>query len=211
MYDQWQPPLSYQRQEKPELWVASNADEVELLVNGKSIGRQRPSEYASLPHPLFKFALGDGFQKGIIEAIAYRHGEVAAREQMRAPELAQSLQLVPDDSKVLDDGADLTRLVVYALDGNGTTAPYEDRTINIDVQNGRLLGMNKVHLEGGRIAFYVQAQEGHPGPIAIRVSADGLKPAQRSISVQPVSGSVLPFGPFDLQRNQELKFVPTRR
>jgi beta-galactosidase len=44
MYDQWQPALGYQRPEKPELWVASNADEVEILVNGKSIGRQRPSD-----------------------------------------------------------------------------------------------------------------------------------------------------------------------
>jgi hypothetical protein len=71
--------------------------------------------------------------------------------------------------------------------------------------------MSTVHLEGGRIAFYVQAQEGQPGPIAIRVSADGLTPAQQTISVQPVTGTVLPFGPFDLQRNQELKFKPSRR
>jgi len=203
--------LSYWRQRENALWVASNADEVEILVNGKSIGRQRPSEYTSLPHPLFKFALGDAFQKGTVEAIAYRHGEEAAREQMRTPEDAQALQVVPDDSAIIGDGADLTRVVVYAVDSNGTIAPYEDRRINIDVQNGRLLGMGQVHLEGGRIAFYVQALEGKAGPIAVRVTANGLTSAEQSVEVQPVVDTALPFGPFDLQRDQELKFKASRR
>jgi beta-galactosidase len=203
--------LSYWRRSAADLWVASNADEVEILVNGKSIGRQKPSEYTSLPHPLFKFALGDAFEKGTVEAVAYRHGEVAAREQMRTPEDAKALQVVPDDSAIIGDGADLTRVVVYAVDGNGTIAPYEDRGVTIEVENGRLLGMNRVHLEGGRIAFYVQAKEGEPGPIVVRVSASGLTPAQQSVAVQPVTGTMLPFGPFDLQRDQELKFHPSRR
>ena len=203
--------LSYWRRSDSALWVASNADEVEIRVNGKSIGRQRPTEYTSLPHPLFKFALGAAFQKGTVEAIAYRDGEVAAREQMRTPENAQALQLVPDDSAILGDGADLTRVVVYAVDDNGTIAPYEDRRIYIDVENGRLLGMSPVHLEGGRIAFYVQARDGAPGPITVRVRADGLTPAQQNISVEPIADTVLPFDPFDLQRNRELKFKPPRR
>jgi beta-galactosidase len=203
--------LSYWRRSAPDLWVASNADEVEVRVNGKSIGRQRPSEYTSLPHPLFKFALGDAFQKGTVEAIAYRHAEVAAREQMRTPEDAQALQVVPDDSAIIGDGADMTRVVVYAVDAKGTIAPYEDRRISIDVQNGRLLGMSPVHLEGGRIAFYVQAREDKPGPIMVRVSADGLEPAGQSVAVQPVVDTALPFGPFDLRRDQDLQFKPSRR
>lgn len=203
--------LSYWRRGEAALWVASNADEVEVLVNGKSIGRQRPSEYTSLPHPLFKFALGDAFQKGTVEAVAYRHGEEVAREQMRTPEDAQALQVIPDDSAIIGDSADITRVVVYAVDANGTIAPYEDRRINIDVQGGRLLGMSQVHLEGGRIAFYVQAREGEPGPIMVRVSAEGLTPAEQSVAVQSADDAVLPFGPFDLRRDQDLKFKASRR
>ena len=86
-----------------------------------------------------------------------------AHEQMRTPEDAQALQLTTDDPAIVGDGADITKMVVYAVDANGTIAPYEDRRINIDVQNGNLLGMSPVHLEGGRIAFYVQAQEGESG------------------------------------------------
>ena len=203
--------LNYWRRSAPDLWVASNGDEVEVRVNGKSIGRQKPSEFTNLPHPLFKFVLGDAFQKGTVEAIAYRNGQEVAREQMRTPEEPKALQLTTDDPEIVGDGEDISKMVVYAVDANGTVVPNEDRRINIDVQNGRLLGMTPVHLEGGRIAFYVQAREGETGPIAVRVSADGLAPAQQSIAVQPLADKVLPFGPFDLQRDQELKFKASRR
>ena len=171
--------LSYWRRSTPDLWVASNADEVEVRINGKSIGRERPNEYTSLPHPLFKFPLGDAFEKGTVEAIAYRNGQEVAKEQMRTPEATQALQLATDDPEILGDGADISKMVVYAVDANGTIVPYEDRRVNIEVQNGSLLGMSPVHLEGGRIAFYVQAREGERGPITVRVSADGLTSAEQ--------------------------------
>ena len=145
--------LNYWRRKAADLWVASNADEVEVRVNGKSIGRQKPSEFTNLPHPLFKFALGDAFQKGTVEAIAYRNGQEVAREQMRTPEEPKALQLTTDDPEIVGDGEDISKMVVYAVDANGTIVPNEDRRVNIDVQNGRLLGMSPVHLEGGRIAF----------------------------------------------------------
>lgn len=202
--------LSYWRGRDTNLWVASNADEVEVRVNGKSMGRQRPTEFTSLPHPLLKFPLGDAFQRGTVEAIAYRQGEIVAREQLRTPEDAQALQIMADDSNIVGDGADATRVVVYALDANGTVSPDEDRGINIEVQNGRLLGTSHDHLEGGRVAFYVQAKEGDRQPIVIHVSADGLESAEQRITVQPPADGVLPFGPFD-KRNDTLKFKPGKR
>ena len=203
--------LSYWRRSAPDLWVASNADEVEVRINGKPIGRERPNEYTSLPHPLFKFPLGDAFEKGTVEAIAYRNGQEVAKEQMRTPEATQALQLATDDPEIIGDGADISKLVVYAVDANGTIVPYEDRRVNIEVQNGNLLGMTPVHLEGGRIAFYVQAREGASGPIKVKVSADGLTGADKEIGLQPDTGTGLPFGPFDLQRDQALQYKAPRR
>src|SRR5262249_47632183 len=140
--------LSYWRRSSPDLFVASNADEVEVQINGKSLGRQKPSEFTSLPHPLFKVALGDAFQAGTVETIAYRGGREVAREKMRTPEEPKALQIATDDPEIVGDGADVTKLIVYVLDANGSVVPNEDRGINIEVQNGRLLGLNRVHLEG---------------------------------------------------------------
>jgi beta-galactosidase len=200
--------LNYWEQKSPDLWVASNAEEVEIKINGKSIGRQLATEFTHLPHPLFKFKFGDAYQPGTVEAVAFRHGEVVAHELLRSPREAQKLLLVPDDASLVADGADATRVVVYALDGNGTVNPYEDRRINIRVENGRLLGMPTAHLEGGRIAFYVQAREGQTQPIGIYVSAEGLESGEAKLTVEPET-ELVPLSPFD-PRAASLHFVPAK-
>src|SRR5215831_17709426 len=200
--------LSYWQQSFPDLWVASNAEEVEVKVNGKSIGRQRATEFPHLPHPIFRFNLSDAYQPGTAEALAFRHGEIVAREELRSPQEAEKLQIVTDDSSIVADGADATRVVVYAVDRNGTVNPYDDRRINIQVQNGKLLGMPTAHLEGGRIAFYAQARQHQREPITVQVSAEGLAAAEAKIAVEPET-ALIPFSPFD-PRTESLKFVPAR-
>jgi beta-galactosidase len=200
--------LNYWEQASPDLLVASNADEVEIKVNGTSIGRQRAGEFAHLPHPLFKFKLGDAYHPGTVEALAFRHGEVVAREELRSPQAAEKLQIVTDDASIVADGADATRVVVYAVDRNGTVVPYEDRRINIEVPNGKLLGMPTAHLEGGRIAFYVQAHAQQQEAITVRVSAEGLAAAEAKIAIEAET-ELIPFSPFD-PRIGSLKFVPAR-
>jgi beta-galactosidase len=201
--------LNYWEQPPDDLLVASNAEEVEIKINGKFIERKRGTEFPNLLHPLFKFNLGgDAYQPGVVEALAYRHGEVVAREELRSPQEAERLQIVSDDASIIADGADATRVVVYALDKNGTVPPYEDRRISIRVEHGTLLGMPTAHLEGGRIAFYVQAQEGQQQPIAIHVSAEGLTSGEANVAVEAETGA-LPFASFDI-RNASLKFVPAK-
>jgi beta-galactosidase len=200
--------LNYWEQKMPDLWVASNAEEVEIKINGKSIGRQKGTEFTHMPHPFFRFKLGDAYEPGLVEAFAYRHGQVVAREELRSPQEAEKLQIVPDDGSIVADGADATRVVVYALDKNGTVVPYEDRRINIRVENGTLLGMPTAHLEGGRIAFYVQAREGQRQEIAIHVSAEGLPAGEGKVGIEAET-TLMPFSPFD-RRVESLTFVPAK-
>ncbi|HLV88267.1 MAG TPA: glycoside hydrolase family 2 TIM barrel-domain containing protein [Candidatus Sulfotelmatobacter sp.] len=200
--------LSYWEQATPELLVASNAEEVEVRINGKSIGRQRATGFTHLPHPLFKFKLGDAYRPGVVEAWAYRHGEVVAHQKLLSPQAAKRLTIVTDDASIVADGGDATRVVVYAMDSNGTVVPYEDRRISIHVEHGKLLGMPTAHLEGGRIAFYVQAQDKQREPITVHVAADGLEAADASVAVEEAN-EALPFAPFD-QRVESLKFVPAK-
>lgn len=200
--------LNYWEQASADLLVASNAEEVEIKVNGKSIGRQRAAEFPHMPHPLFKFKLGDAYQPGTVEAIAFRHGEVVAREELRSPGATEKLQVVADDASIVADGSDATRVVVYAVDRNGTVVPYEDRRISIEVASGKLLGMPTAHLEGGRIAFYIQAHPQQRDAITVRVSAEGLAAAEAEVAIEPET-ELIPFSPFD-PRTESLKFVPAR-
>lgn len=200
--------LNYWEEKSPELWVVSNAEEVEIKINGKSLGRQRGTEFPHLPHPLFKFKLGDAYEPGAVEALAYRTGVVVAREELHSPQGAKKLEIISDDATLVGDGEDATRVVVYALDRNGTVVPYEDRHINIRVENGRLLGMPAAHLEGGRIAFYIQAKEGQQQEVTVYVTGDGLEPAEAHVGVERANDNV-PYSAFD-PRNEMLKFVPAK-
>ena len=182
-----------------EVWVASNAQEVELLVNGNSLGRAKPTEFPHAPHPLFHFKL-DAFEGGIIEARAWIGEKEVARDLVRTPGRARKLQLQADDNPLIADGADMTRVVVSAVDEHGTVVPREDRRVFIDVANGEFVGENPIHLEGGRIAFYVQTREGRTLPITVRVSAAGLEsPEPLRLEVKVPANSRVPLSDFDMQ------------
>jgi beta-galactosidase len=180
-----------------KIYVASNAPEVELSVNGKSLGRAKPTEFPHAPHPLFLFKVGT-YEPGELEARAWMGGKVVATDIVRTPGPSRRLVLRADDTELIDDGADVTRVVATAVDEQGTPAPAEDRRIFIEVSNGNFIGESPIHLEGGRIAFYVQTRKGWTLPITIRVTADGLEPSQTlEVKVQSRKNSLVPLSDFD--------------
>jgi beta-galactosidase len=179
------------------IYVASNATEVELLINGKSRGRAKPLEFPHVPHPLFVFQVA-AFDPGEVEARAWMDGNVVATDKVRTPGRARRLLLHSDDSLLFSDGADMTRVIVEAVDEAGTRVPNEDRRIFVEVKNGRFIGENPVHLEGGRIAFYVQTREGSTLPIAVNAAAEGLEGAPPlRINTEMPTGSLVPLSDFD--------------
>jgi beta-galactosidase len=197
--------LSYWQKNTGQVYVASNAPEVELLLNGRSLGRRQPTEFPHIPHPLFLFQVNP-FEPGELVARAWMDGRVVAADAVRSPAPARKLVLRADDGELIADGADMTRVVAAAVDEHGTPVPTEDRRITIEVTNGRFLGENPIHLEGGRIAFYIQTREGYTRPIAIRASADGLQPSDDlEIKVKMPSKSLIPLSDFDADGISSLK------
>ena len=188
---QWRDP------DQGKIYVASNASEVELLINGKSLGRAKPTEFPHIPHPLFAFKV-TSFDPGEVEARAWMDGKVVTTDKVRTPGRARRLVLNSDDSHLVADGADMTRVIAEAVDETGTRVPNEDRRIFVEVKNGRFIGENPIHLEGGRIAFYVQTREGSTLPIAVSVTADGLEEGTPlRINAEMPTGSLVPLSDFD--------------
>jgi beta-galactosidase len=181
-----------------KIYVASNAPEVELLVNGKPLGRARPTEFPHAPHPLFLFRL-DAYQAGELEARAWMNGKVVASDVAHTPGSPRRLVLEAQDTELVGDGADMTRVVATAVDERGTLVPTEDRRIFIEVNDGNFIGESPIHLEGGRTAFYVQSRADHTMPITVRATAEGLDPSEAlPIKVRPMKDSIVPLSDFDL-------------
>jgi beta-galactosidase len=190
--------MSTWRRSDGKVYVASNATEVELTLNGKPLGRAKPTEFPHSLHPLFVFAVPD-FEQGELVARAWMGGKMVATDTVHTPGRAQRLVIKADDAELVADGADMTRVIVTAVDEHGTPVQSEDRRVSIEVKNGRFIGENPIHLEAGRIAFYVQSREGRTIPIKVRVSTEGLgSPEGLAIRVKLPASQLLPLSPFDL-------------
>ena len=102
------------------VWVYSNLDEVELLVNGKSQGRQKVPH---LGHVEWKVR----YEPGMIEARGSKDGQVVLTEK-RETTGARELRLTADRTEINADGEDVAVMKVEALDKEGRPVPIANNT-----------------------------------------------------------------------------------
>ena len=114
---QWTPGVS-----SSTVLVGGNCQQVELFANGASRGRINPNAYTNLPHPMFQFT-GLTVTSGQLRADCWIGGQIVATDTKFTPGAATHLALVADDSAIRADGADMTRVVVKALDSNNQVVP----------------------------------------------------------------------------------------
>lgn len=103
--------------EKVSLYTYTNADEVELFLNGKSLGVRKNSE---APKLRARIKWDDiAYAPGVLLAVARKNGKVVARHQIETTGEAVALKLVPDIETWHADGKDLMHVRVYAVDKKG--------------------------------------------------------------------------------------------
>lgn len=103
--------------EKVSLYTYTNGDEVELFLNGKSLGVKKNSDDPKL-RARIKWD-GIAYAPGTLQAVARKNGKVVARHQIETTGEAVALKLVPDAETWHADGQDLMHVRVYAVDKKG--------------------------------------------------------------------------------------------
>ena len=103
--------------EKVSLYTYTNGDEVELFLNGKSLGVKKNSDDPKL-RARIKWD-GIAYAPGTLQAVARKNGKVVARHQIETTGEAVALKLVPDTETWHADGQDLMHVRVYAVDKKG--------------------------------------------------------------------------------------------
>ncbi|MBS1728207.1 MAG: DUF4982 domain-containing protein [Armatimonadetes bacterium] len=117
------------------VWVFSNADEVELFLNGKSMGRQK-MPYTS--HLEWKVT----YQPGKLEAVAYRKGKEAEHEVVETTGDTDSIKISADRTAIAGDGKDLSVVDLYGLDAKGHVVPTADDKLEFSVEGpGKIIGV----------------------------------------------------------------------
>ena len=103
--------------EKVSLYTYTNGDEVELFLNGKSLGVKKNSDDPKL-RARIKWD-GIAYAPGSLLAVARKNGKVVARHQIETTGEVVALKLVPDAETWHADGQDLMHVRVYAVDKKG--------------------------------------------------------------------------------------------
>ena len=103
--------------EKVSLYTYTNGDEVELFLNGKSLGVKKNSNNPKLRARIKWDNIA--YAPGTLVAVAKKNGKVVARHQIETTGEAVALKLVPDMETWHADGKDLMHVRIYAVDKKG--------------------------------------------------------------------------------------------
>ena len=174
--------------------VYSNCDEVELFLNGKSLGVKKLDDFEDR---IYKWAIP--FEKGTLKAQGKRNGEVVETSLITALE-PNAIELSVDNTQLRANGYDVAHIVAQLVDKNGIPVKNNDReitfTINGDV---KILGVdngandnvqdfqsNKLMTSQGRCLLIVQSER-KPSDIDLQADSGTLKSNMLTISVKPAN------------------------
>ena len=113
----------------------SNCDEVELFLNGQSLGRQ-PMKRDSQLRWNVKYA------PGTLSAKGYKAGQVVAEKKVETTGAPASIHLLPDRQAINADGEDVSIVTVSVADAQGRMMPVASNRVKFAVEGpGRLIGV----------------------------------------------------------------------
>jgi beta-galactosidase len=117
------------------VWAYSNLDEIELLLNGKSLGVKKVPR---LGHVEWKVA----YAPGVIEARGRRDGQTVLTERRETTGPARKIRLTADRTEIAADRQDVVILTVEALDEKGRLVPTADNKLAFHITGaGQLIGV----------------------------------------------------------------------
>lgn len=171
--------------------VYSDADEVELLVNGRSLGRRAAGDGHR-----FRAEFETVYEPGELLAVAYTGGTETGRHLLRSAAGPVLLRAEADRQVIAAAGGDLGYVSLILADQAGTCCTHADRPVRVSVSGqGILIGFGSAspsteerfdaaerHTYDGR-ALAVLRPTG-PGKIRLIATAPECEPAEVLLTVQ---------------------------
>ncbi|MDE7146505.1 MAG: DUF4982 domain-containing protein, partial [Duncaniella sp.] len=181
---------NFKPESKLDIFTYTNADEVELFVNGKSMGRRANNRENSKERNRIKWT-GIPYAKGNVEAVAYNKGSKTpvARHRIETAGSAVKLAADADNSNWKADGTDLQHVRVTAVDGKGRRDYSAGESLKFEVDGpAEIVGvingdMNSEELTVGDTrrlyrgsAVVILRSTQAPGEVKLKVTPAKLKP-----------------------------------
>ncbi|MGC1548046.1 MAG: beta-galactosidase GalA [Rhodanobacter sp.] len=117
------------------VWVYTNLDEVELLLNGKSLGIKKVPQ---LGHVQWNVA----YAPGVIEARGRSNNQTVLIERRETTGSGKKIRLAVDRHEIDADGKDVAMITVEVLDSHGRPVPTANNAIAFQISGaGKLIGV----------------------------------------------------------------------
>ncbi len=164
-----------------DVWAYPNAEEVELFLNGTSLGTKRKPEAVS--HVMWRVA----YVPGTLRGVADKGGRVWAIAEVKTAGTPARIALAPDRARIRADGEDLSFVTVTVEDRAGVQAPTAEPLIRFRISGpARIVGVdngdqishtsfqaNHVRLFNGKALVIIRAGR-RPGTVTLTAEGDGL-------------------------------------
>ncbi|MEO7311885.1 MAG: glycosyl hydrolase 53 family protein, partial [Chitinophagaceae bacterium] len=180
-----------------EVWVNTNADNVELFLNGKSQGKKDMPRNGHLTWIV-------NYEPGTLSAVAYKKGKkLTAKVETTSP--PAEVVITPYKTTITADGKDATVINVSVIDKEGREVPDADNMIRFSISGpGKIIGVGngdpsshepdkctdgawQRSLFNGKCQVIVQAGT-EPGMIKFEATANSLWAGATDIAtITPVS------------------------
>jgi beta-galactosidase len=213
-----------------DVWVNSNADNVELFLNGKTLGKKNMPRNSHLQWTV-------PYEPGTLEAIAYKKGKKLTTKVETTSEPVEVV-VSPYKTTMLADGKDATVINISVVDKQGREVPDANHLIHFSVKgDARIIGVGngdpssherdkyedtaaQRHLFNGHCQVILQSGK-EESTIHFEARADGLYTGATDImTIHPgtphpvsTSGNLFPVQPFtgrqvDKMLGADISFLP---
>jgi beta-galactosidase len=176
------PHWNWEKGQTVDVWAYYNhADEVELYLNGVSLGKR--SKQGDEMHVMWRV----NYEPGTLKAVSRKDGKEVLVSEIKTAGAPVSIRLTPDHSTIKVDGKDLSFVTVELLDKDGNVCPLANQLVKFSVEgDGAIVGTDNgdqnehVSLKKperklfyGKCLAIVQGTS-KPGVIKLKATVDGL-------------------------------------
>jgi beta-galactosidase len=177
------PHWNWTRGDTIDVWAYTNAgDEVELFLNGASLGVKRKE--GDVSHVWWRVP----YAPGTLRAVARRNGKPVMTREVKTTGRAVRVVLTPDRPAIRGDGKDLSFVTVTVVDSNGAPVPDAEPMIRLTLSGGATIAgvdngdqvdherfqRDSVRLYAGKALVIVRAAR-QPGAATLSATAEGLR------------------------------------
>jgi beta-galactosidase len=174
--------------------ICSNCDHIKIYIDDKVIAEADPDrkQFQHLRYAPFVVDVGPGLRHGWgdLRLEGYIQGKQVIAKKMSGRGVDAKFTIAADDSTLVGDGADSTRVVMRVNDDFGAIRPFADDSIKLEIEGpAEIIGDNPFSLVGGTGAIWIRTKE-QAGSARLTATHPRLGPQELQFQITEASAEI---------------------